>query len=68
MDQSFAQLGVALLATASAIMTSVVTFLAPSEKANIYHEYSNRYWALRDANQKVCEIDCARSIAQLERI
>src|SRR5690348_14004347 len=47
-DHSIVQLSIAILASGSGILTSVVTFLAPAEKANIYHEYSNRYWALRD--------------------
>src|SRR5882757_1981946 len=57
-NESSGKLIVAVLASSSAILTSVLTFLAPSEKANIYHEYSNRYWALRDQIRKFVRIEC----------
>jgi len=58
---------VALLASSSAILTSVVTLLSPAEKANVYHDYSNRYWALRDRIRKFARIECA-SDAEIEHL
>jgi len=68
-NESSGKLIVAVLASSSAILTSVLTFLAPSEKANIYHEYSNRYWALRDQIRKFVRIECisAADIKHLKR-
>lgn len=57
-DHSVVQLSIAMLASGSGILTSVVTFLAPAEKANVYHEYSNRYWALRDRIRRFVTIEC----------
>jgi hypothetical protein len=65
--QPFVSLIVALLASCSAMLASVVTFLAPAEKASVYHEYSNRYWALRDRIRKFANLDC-RSIEDDERL
>jgi hypothetical protein len=48
----------AALALISAVLTSVLTFLSPSEKANAYHEYSNRYLSLRNRLRKFVAVDC----------
>jgi hypothetical protein len=57
-DQKKIHLLVILLASTSAILTSVVTFLTPSQKANVYQEFSNRYWALRDRIRKFALLEC----------
>jgi hypothetical protein len=49
----------AILALISAILTSTLTFLAPSEKAGAYHHFSNKLRALRDRIRSFIEIDCA---------
>src|SRR5689334_2234902 len=49
----------AILALMSAILTSTLTFLAPSEKAGAYHHFSNKLRALRDRVRSFIEIDCA---------
>jgi hypothetical protein len=51
----------AILALISAILTSTLTFLAPSEKAGAYHHFSNKLRALRDRIRSFIEIDCALS-------
>lgn len=56
--QPYVSVIVTLLAACSAMLASVVTFLAPAEKASVYHEYSNRYWALRDRIRKFANLDC----------
>jgi hypothetical protein len=52
---------IAVFALTSAILTSTLTFLAPSEKAGAYHHFSNRLRALRDKARSFMEIDCARA-------
>lgn len=49
---------IGLGALISAILASILTFLAPAEKANIYHEYSNKLRSLRDRVRAFSEIDC----------
>jgi hypothetical protein len=56
--ESWVQLGLTMMASLSALLTTIVTFLAPAEKANIYHEHSNRYWAMRDRIRKFARIEC----------
>ena len=51
----------AIFALISAILTSALTFLAPSERAGAYHHFSNKLRALRDRARSFVEIDCARS-------
>jgi len=51
----------AIFALISAILTSTLTFLAPSERAGAYHHFSNKIRALRDRARSFVEIDCARS-------
>jgi hypothetical protein len=53
---------VAILALTSAILTSTLTFLVPSERAGSYHQFSNKLRALRDKARSFVEIDCARAI------
>jgi hypothetical protein len=48
----------AVFALISAILTSTLTFLAPSEKAGAYHHFSNKLRALRDRVRAFIEIDC----------
>jgi len=48
----------AVLALISAVLTSTLTFLAPSEKAGTYHHFSNKLRALRDRVRSFIEIDC----------
>jgi hypothetical protein len=55
---------VAVLALFSAILTSTLTFLAPSERAGAYHHFSNRLRALRDKARSFIEIDCVRAIRE----
>jgi hypothetical protein len=50
------------LALVSAVMTSVLTFLAPSERAGSYHTFSNKLRALRDKARCLIEIDCFQSV------
>jgi hypothetical protein len=47
--------GFALLST---ILTSTLTFLAPSEKAGTYHHFSNKLRSLRDRLRSFIEITC----------
>jgi len=47
-----------VFALISAILTSTLTFLAPSERANAYHDFSNKLRALRDRVRILVEIDC----------
>src|SRR5438552_8643622 len=47
-----------VFALISAILTSTLTFLAPSEKAGAYHHFSNKLRALRDRVRSLIEIDC----------
>jgi len=42
----------------SAVLTSVLTFLAPAEKANAYHDFSKKYLPLRNRIRKFAAIDC----------
>src|SRR5262249_43192784 len=60
-DQRYAEDAVAIFALISAILTSTLTFLVPSEKAGDYHHFSNRFRALRDKTRSFIEIDCARA-------
>jgi hypothetical protein len=53
--------GAALSALFAAILTSTLTFLAPSEKSGDYHHYSNKLRALRGRVRSFIEIDCALS-------
>jgi hypothetical protein len=50
-----------VLALLSAIIGSILTFLAPSEKASIYHKFSNNYFALRDKLRFFIAFRCASS-------
>jgi hypothetical protein len=49
----------AVFALISAILTSTLTFLAPSEKAGAYYHFSNKLRSLRDRVRSFVEIDCA---------
>jgi hypothetical protein len=49
-----------LLALVSAVLTSILTFLAPSERACSYHTFSNKLRALRDKARCLIEIDCSQ--------
>jgi hypothetical protein len=60
--EQYAEDVVALFALPSAILTSTLTFLAPSERAGGYHHFSNRFRALRDRTRSFIEIDCARAM------
>jgi hypothetical protein len=51
---------VSILALTAAILTSILTFLTPSEKAGAYHHFSNKLRALRDRIRSFTEIDCSR--------
>ena len=53
--------GAAFSALVAAILTSTLTFLAPSEKSGDYHHYSNKLRALRGRVRSFIEIDCALS-------
>jgi hypothetical protein len=63
MDQNIANTHgseiVSILALISAILTSMLTVLAPSEKAGSYHHFSNKLRSLRDRVHSFMEIDCA---------
>src|SRR5262249_33199655 len=48
-----------VFALISAVLTSTLTFLAPSERAGAYHHFSNKLRALRDKARSFVEIDCA---------
>src|SRR5262249_45304759 len=48
-----------VFALISAVLTSILTFLAPSERAGAYHHFSNKLRALRDKARSFVEIDCA---------
>jgi hypothetical protein len=50
-----------VLAICSAIIGSILTFLAPSEKASTYHKFSNNYFALRDKLRFFIAFQCASS-------
>jgi hypothetical protein len=50
--------GATVFALISAVLTSTLTFLAPSEKAGAYHHFSNKLRALRDRARTFVEIDC----------
>src|SRR5215470_8828489 len=50
-----------IFALISAILTSTLTFLAPSERAGAYHHFSNKLRAMRDRVRSFVEIDCTRS-------
>jgi len=63
---SVAQLADAAIATSalallSAVIGSILTFLAPSEKASTYHKFSNNYFALRDKLRFFISFRCASS-------
>jgi hypothetical protein len=45
----------------AAILTSTLTFLAPSEKAGAYHHFANKLRALRDRTRSFIEIDCIQA-------
>jgi hypothetical protein len=51
----------AALALISAVLTSILTFLSPSEKAGSYHHFSNKLRSLRDRVRAFTQIDCSRS-------
>jgi hypothetical protein len=46
------------LAVISATLTSILTFLAPSEKASAYHHFSNKFRSLRDRVRCFIEVEC----------
>jgi hypothetical protein len=50
----------ALFALISAILTSILTFLTPSERAGHYHTFSNKFRALRDKARCLIEFDCSQ--------
>jgi hypothetical protein len=50
-----------VLALLSAITGSILTFLAPSEKASTYHKFSNNYFALRDKLRFFIAFRCVSS-------
>jgi hypothetical protein len=52
---------ITFLALFSAILTSTLTFLAPSEKSGSYQHFSNKLRSLRDRIRAFAEIDCSRS-------
>jgi hypothetical protein len=54
----------AFSALAAAILTSTLTFLAPSEKAGAYHHFSNKLRALRDRARSFIEIDCTMTTSR----
>jgi hypothetical protein len=62
--KTIADEAVAIFALVSAILTSTLTFLVPSEKAGDYHHFSNRLRALRDKARSFMEIECARAIKE----
>jgi hypothetical protein len=47
-----------ILALISAILTSMLTFLSPSEKAGAYHHFSNKIRSLRDRAHSFMEVEC----------
>src|SRR5215471_7452819 len=59
--EKYMPVGAALSALVAAILTSTLTFLAPSEKSGDYHHYSNKLRALRGRVRSFIEIDCALS-------
>jgi hypothetical protein len=52
---------ISFLVLLSAILTSILTFLSPSEKSSAYHHFSNKLRSLRDRVRSFMEIDCLRS-------
>jgi hypothetical protein len=53
---------ISILVLSSAILTSILTFLSPSEKSGDYHHFSNKLRSLRDRVRSFTRIDCSRSI------
>jgi hypothetical protein len=47
----------------SAILASILTFLAPSAKATTYHQFSNKYHSLRDRIRSFVRIHCIEGIS-----
>ena len=46
------------MASVSTILVSILTFLAPAGKAVVYHQFSNKYHALRDRIRSFVGIHC----------
>lgn len=46
----------------SAIFSSILTFLAPAQKAETYHKFSNRYHSLRDRIRAFIAFKCVEGV------